>query len=74
MPVCDVIIVSTISRTLCAVVTVAIATIIPNVRWHVGVASERGRIFARDQSVHFRTQQRGSAEKSGLRGGEKSKR
>jgi len=36
------------------------------------VASESCRIFPRDQSVHLRTQQLGSAEKSGLRDGKRA--
>jgi len=36
-------------------------------REHSSVASESCRIFARDHSVHLRTQKRASAEKSGLR-------
>jgi len=59
MPVCDVIIVSRISLMLCTVATVVI--IILSVREHVCVASESLRIFSRDQSVHLRTQHRGSA-------------
>jgi len=34
---------------------------------HPCVASECCRIFCRDQSVHLRTHQRGSAQNSGLR-------
>ena len=68
MSVCDVIIVTMISRTLRSVADVVI--IILNFvgdREHASVASESCRTFSRDQSVHLRVQECGSAEKSGLR-------
>jgi len=58
MPVCDV---STIGRMLRSVAAVVILILC------VRVGSEICRIFPRDQSLHLRTQQRGSTEKSGLR-------
>jgi len=70
MPVCDVIIVSTISRMLRTVTRLRSLLsqfeMFVGDREHASVASESCRIFPSDRSAHLRTQQRGSAEKSGL--------
>ena len=65
IPLCDEIIVCTISRMLRAVRSVECCA-------HSCIASESCRIFRWDQSVHLRTQQRVSAETSGLRDGKKA--